>query len=131
MASPVTARHVWLGLLVLGFVTTRLLFLAYPEGRQSTATIIYADYGAKSVAAEQGGRSVYALHAENAGPAAGPGAGTIEYPPLALAWMALPVRLLRVHGHAVALSEAFRLRYARLLRTGLALIDLCGLGLVV
>ena len=131
MASPVTARHVWLGLLVLGFVTTRLLFLAYPEGRQSTATIIYADYGAKSVAAEQGGRSVYALHAENAGPAAGPGAGTIEYPPLALAWMALPVRLLRVHGHAVALSEAFRLRYARLLRTGLALIDLCGLGLVI
>ena len=128
-------------LVMLCFATTRSLILRYPEGRQSTSTEIFAQYGFEAVSASAGHMTVYDVHANNASKAISdsspirPGVGIIEYPPLAISWMAVPVTLMRWRPDTVAsISDSLRRRYATVTRIELALIDvfcLCLLALVL
>ena len=126
-----------LPLILLTFGITRLLMLQFPEGRQSTAFSIFASYGFEAAAASNRNVSVYEIRATNlrdslrGSPSTIPGAGEIEYPPLAISWLALPALLIKgSNDGASRASAAERLNYASVLRMELAVVDAICLCLV-
>jgi hypothetical protein len=103
-ASPTRARSRGFGtallLIILAFVATRLWILDQKNIPQ-TSTGLFMLAGFEYRAAMTQGESVYAIHARNAaqmaqaleqegGPSPDPARGEMEYPPLCVAWLALP-----------------------------------------
>src|SRR5215208_4309895 len=116
---------------ILTFGFTRFLMLRFPEGRNSTAIWIFASYGFEAEAASERHLSVYDLRASNVrdslrGSASTiPGAGVIEYPPLAISWLALPVHFTKGHRDSTGqVTTLGRRQYSGVLRAELAAIDL-------
>jgi hypothetical protein len=124
-------------LVLLTFAITRFLMLRFPEGRNSTAFWLFASYGFEAVAASERNVSVYRIRASivtdslRGSASTIPGAGVIEYPPLAISWLALPARVIggsRDGKGRVSASE--RKRYSDVLRIELAVIDVICLCLL-
>jgi hypothetical protein len=122
---------------VITFGLTRLLALKYPEGRRSTVEYVFASYGYEKFSAYGLEQSVYELH-ESAPPLplgtysiSAPGSRTIEYPPLALDWMALPYWLIRPRTILPEpLSPLTREKYTAIMAIELVLVDALCLFLV-
>src|SRR5215218_5621622 len=124
-------------LVLLTFAFTRYLMLRFPEGRNSTAIWIFASYGFEAVAASERNLSVYEVRASivndslRGSTATIPGAGMIEYPPLAISWLALPVHFTDGPRDDMGrVTAPQRRHYSEVLRAELAIIDLICLCLI-
>lgn len=118
------------------FLIGRCWIFVDPEVRHSTISL-YAKYGFEYAAAAAQHVTVYDVSAADArkrpalpGSRPEPGAGTIEYPPMVISWMALPVRLLHLPEHGWPVSAAELRAYITGARVGFVLFDVFGMGLL-
>lgn len=105
-----TRRHA-VAVAAIVFAISRLYLLVALRPRESDI-YIYEQYAREHVQARARGVGVYTFHAETVG-------GVIEYPPLALQWIALPSR--------IAGPDA----YARTYRALTATVDVVGFALLL
>ena len=107
---------------VILFLATRLLLLLHPDTAHSTIGL-YATYGCEASVAAKTHVSFYALHAERS-----PSSPAVEYPPLLISWMSLPVHLVALaHRSACASQHGFEW-YKDAARATLAAADILGCG---
>jgi hypothetical protein len=119
------------------FIATRGFLIASPELRHSTIGL-YVTYGFESVSGRDQGSSIYDTHKANvkkrqqiAGQTMERGADTVEYPPLAISMMEIPVRILGLTAsQEEGISQYQANRYIRAARVGFAISDGVGFALM-
>src|SRR5260370_18834445 len=123
------------------FLLSRLVIVPYQQ--PATDVFIYAQYAQEQEAAKQTGTSFYEYHAQmvqqqiqQAGGAGNPVASleeykNVEYPPLALAVMRLPLLWMKYRCKEETLTAEFKERYYFAFRQGMAVVDAILLVLIV
>jgi hypothetical protein len=104
------------------FLCARLLLLLHPDTSHSTIGL-YATYGCEAAVAAKTHVSFYDLHAQRS-----PSSPVVEYPPLLISWMSLPVHLVALAHRSACTSQQGFEQYKAAARATLAAADILGCG---
>ncbi|MFB3777423.1 MAG: hypothetical protein ACE141_07415 [Bryobacteraceae bacterium] len=138
--GPVSRSSIalWVALAALGLSRLAIALHGYPAHSTMSRNL---EYGFGSLEARRQGVSLYDVLAERAlekrrqdpdrdPELRDPAEGTAEYPPLAVSWMTLPVRLLGLSGQGFPRPARDAMLFIRVSRSLLAAADLVAFGLL-